>query len=109
MSPSATAIEIAEERNAALRVQRAVDRVDDDREAPVAQHADLFADELHVLAAEAVEDHTLRSLVDRRRVVTALAVPDHRLALGPAGQLLEHARDVVARGTTERASPQPCP
>ena len=93
-----------EERDAALRVQRAVDRVDDDREAPVAEHADLLADEPHVLAAKPRENHLLRGRVERRGVVAALAVPDHRLALGPAGQLLEHARDVVPRA---RQSCQP--
>ena len=90
-----------EERDPALRVQRAVDRIDDDREPPVAEDAHLLADELHVFAAETLEDHRLGGGVDRGRVVAALAVPDHGLALGAAGQLREHARDVVPGGAAE--------
>ena len=85
----------------ALRVQRAVDRVDDNGEPAVAEDAHLLAHELHVLAAEAVEDHRLGGGVDRGRVVAALAVADHGLALGAARQLGEHARDVVPRGAAE--------
>ena len=86
-----------EERDPALRVQRAVDRVDDDRPATVAEASDLLADDAHVLVLEAREDHALGRRVDRRRLVAALAGADDRLALGAAWQFFEHARDVVAR------------
>ena len=91
-----------EERDAALRVQRAVDRVDDDGPPPVALDTDLLADDAHVLAAEALEDHALGGRVDRRRLVAALARADDRLALGAQRQLVEHARDVVPRVAAER-------
>ncbi len=86
-----------EEGDPALRVQRAVDRVDDHRPATVAEASDLFADDTDVFVLEAVEDHPLRRCVDRGRLVAPFAGADDRLALGAAGQLFEHARDVVAR------------
>ena len=91
-----------EERDAALRVQRAVDRVDDDRVAARPFDADLFADDGHVFAAEALEDHALGGRVDRGRLVAALARADDRLALSPTGQLGEHRLHVGARRAAER-------
>jgi hypothetical protein len=84
VSPSATAIEI-----------------DDNREPPVAEDTHLLAHELHVLAAKTVEDHRLGGGVDRGRVVAALAVAHHGLAVIATGQLGEHPRDIVPRGTAE--------
>ena len=50
--------------------------------------------------AQALDDDALRRGVDRRRVVPD-AGRDHRLPLGPAGQLGEHAAHVLHRGAAE--------
>ena len=75
---------------------------------PVAEDPDLLGDELDVLAVEAVEDHRLGRLVDRRRDVAALALADRPLALVAAGHLLEHAPHVVRarRGRARSQGPQ---
>ncbi len=69
---------------------------------PSPYEADLLADDAHVLAAKPLEDHRLGGRVDRSRLVAAFAVALHRLAVGAKRQLLEHARDVVARCAAER-------
>ena len=92
----------AEVRDAALRVQRAVDRVDDDAarssraELPLAE---LLRDEHEVLARlfEPAHDRRLGGRVDGGRLVAALAGADDRLALGPPGQLGQHAAYVLGR------------
>ena len=80
-----------EERDAALRVHRAVDRVDDDSALSACAeraHAELLRDEHEVLveSGESRDDGVLGRLVDRGRLVAALAEPQHRLALGPRRQ-----------------------
>ena len=74
---------------------------------PSPSSADLLADDAHVLAAEALEDHALGRGVDRRRLVAALAGADDRLALGAQRQLGEHARDVVRARRGRAASQSP--
>ena len=63
----------------------------------VAEPADLLGDDRDVELAEARDDHVLRCLVDRRRVVAAEALADDRLALGARRQLVEHAAHVLDR------------
>src|SRR5207248_4283313 len=91
----------AEERDAALRVHRTVDRIDDDDRLPVADATDLFGDDGDVEIAEARDDRVLRRLVDRGRVVAAEALPEHRLAAGPRRQRRENAAHVLRRGTAD--------
>ena len=97
VAPSATAIGDREERDAALGVQRAVDRIDDDAPASVAELADLLGDDRDVESLEALQDDALRRRVDRRRVVAALAVRDDRLAFRASRQLREHASHIGRR------------
>src|SRR5581483_2956918 len=87
-----------EEWDAALRVQRAVDRVDDDRVRAVAVDPDFLADD--PVAGEVRQDRLLGLGVDQRRVVAALAVPDDALALASRDPR-EHCVDVVARRATD--------
>jgi hypothetical protein len=89
-------------RQAALGVQRAVDRVDDDAARPAraeAPLAELLGDEQEVLAGllQPPDDRRLGRGVDRRRVVAALAFPDHRLARFPSLEIREHRANVVGR------------
>ena len=92
-----------EERDAALRVQRAVDRVDHDPGGAVADDADLLRDDRRALDfLQPREDHLLGRRVDRSRLVAALAVADDRLPLGARRQLLEHAAHVLDRLAAER-------
>ena len=80
-----------EEGDAALGVERAVDRVDDDERQPRTPHAaDLLRDDGACGLPHAGEDDLLGSFVDRRRLVAALARADDRLALHPRRQALEH-------------------
>ena len=91
-----------EERDAALGVERAVDRVDDDeRQLCAADAAYLLRDDGARGIPQAREDRILRGPVDRRRVVAAEPRPDDRLPLGPRGQALEHGVDVGDGGPTE--------
>ena len=91
-----------EERDAALRVERAVDRIDDDAPAAVTGDAGLLADDRHVAAAaQAFENHPFGRRVDGGGVVAAEAGADDRLTLRTAGKLAEHGGDVVAGGATE--------
>src|SRR5439155_2866550 len=76
-----------EERDAALRVERAVDRVDDEGPPAGAADARLLADDADVLAAKAFDDHPRRGGIDRCRFVPALARTHDRLALGATRQL----------------------
>ena len=88
-----------EERDPALRVHRAVDRVDDDPGRAAGAEcalAELLRDEEEV-GLERLEprhDRVLGGSVDRGRVVAALACPQHRLTLGPGRQRLQDAVDV---------------
>ena len=91
-----------EEGNVALGVQRAVDRVADDEPrlpAPEDALAELLRDEREALVErlEPVHDRGLGSRVDRRRVVAALALGEHGLALDACRQLREHRLDVSHR------------
>ena len=102
MSPSATAIEI--EKNGMPRFAFSEPSIGSTTtvQRPLAFDADLLADDAHVLAAEALEDHALGGRVDRRRLVAALARADDGLAVGAQRQLVEHARDVVPCVAAER-------
>jgi hypothetical protein len=91
-----------EERDPALRVQRAVDRVDDDALAPAAAHADLLRHDRRIEPVEASEDDTLRRRVDRGSVVAPFALREHRLALRAGRQLGEHRAHVLGRRARER-------
>ncbi len=91
-----------EERDVALGVQRAVDRVADD--APWLsrpEHAlpELLRDEREVLIErfESMHDGGLGGRVDRRRVVAALTRGEHGLAFDAGRQLGQHAADVADR------------
>jgi hypothetical protein len=91
-----------EERDAALGVERAVDRVDDDERQP--RHpdaADFLRDNRACSVAHTGEDDLLGGPVDRRRVIAAEAFPDHRLALGARGHPREHSVDVRNGGAAE--------
>src|SRR5439155_6408861 len=95
-----------EEPDPALRVQRPVDRVDDDARLTAGAElhlADLLADEDGVDAGvlEAAQDRALGGGVDRRRLVTALAGADDRFAVGPGWMLREREPNVVHRGAAE--------
>src|SRR5205814_8671928 len=79
-----------EEGDAALRVQRAVDRVDDDHRRADAVASDLLRDD-RAEAVEAGEDRLLGRRVDRRRLVAAPALADARLAPRPPRPGLEDA------------------
>ena len=96
-----------EERDAALRVQRAVDRVDhDDGRRPLPSRP--TSSETIVtssMLAQARDDRVLGRLVDRRRLVAAEPLTDDRLALGARRQLLEHAAH-VARPHARQSSSQ---
>ena len=67
---------------------------------------ELLRDEHEVLVerGEPLDDRVLGRLVDRSRVVSALAPPQHGLALGARRQLLEHGADV---GDAEPAGLEP--
>ena len=91
-----------EERNAALRVERAVDRIDDDAPSPVTDLADLLGDDRDVETVETRKDHALRCCVDRRCVVTALALRKHGLALGTRRKLGQYATHVVRGAAADR-------
>ena len=96
-----------EERDSPLRVHRAVDRVDDHpRRAARTERAlaELLRDEKNVglECLEPRDDGVFGGSVDRRRVVAALACPQHRFALGPGRQLLEDALDVCDAPAAER-------
>ena len=91
-----------EERDPALGVDRAVDRVDDDDRAPSGAEcpdAELLRDERQVGAErlEAAHDRVLRAVVDGGRVVAALTGSQHRLALEARRQPAEHVLDIVDR------------
>ena len=92
-----------EEANAALRVERAVDRVDDDVRAAVAELPGLLRHECHVAdAGEAGEHHALGGGVDRGRVITALPCADDRFAVRPRRQVRQHVAHVAHRLAAER-------
>ena len=74
-----------EVRNRPLGVLRAVDRVDDDRDRPVAADPDLLGDDPDVGPVEVLEHDPLGGLVERGGDVAALAEPDGPLALLPRG------------------------
>ena len=79
-----------EERDPALRVHRSVDRIDDhDSRPPASELArpELLGDEHEALPGrlEARDDRVLGRLVDRGRVVAALATTKDRLALARVG------------------------
>ena len=85
-----------EERDAALRVHGAVDRIDDDAQLASASEPpfpELLGDEHEVLVerGEPLDDGVLRRLVDRRRVVAPLTQTQHRLAHDARRQSLEGA------------------
>ena len=89
-----------EEGDPALRVDRPVDRIDDDsRRASSAEHAlaELLRDEHEVVAQrnEPLDDRVLRRLVDRRRIVASLSELQHGLPLDTRRQPLQHAPDVL--------------
>ena len=110
MPPSATASESEKNGMSALGVQRAVDRIDDDAPglpAPEDPLAELLGDEREVLVErlEPVHDRGLSGGVDRRRVVAALALGEHGLALDSGRQLGEHGLD-VADGVAAHLEPR---
>ena len=92
-----------EEGDAALRVERAVDRVDDDvassrlpgRRPPRRRSS-------RRSPANRARITLLGGRIDRRRFVSAHSPADNRFSLGPAGQLEQDAAHVVDRGSAER-------
>ena len=90
-----------EERDAALRVERAVDRVDHENGVGAFEDPDLLRDDRSAGRAEALDDRVLGRLVDRGRLVAALARAEHRLALGAGRHPLEHRLDVGDRRAAE--------
>ena len=90
-----------EVRDRPLRVLGAVDRIDDDRDLPVAPDPDLLGDDADVGPVEMREHGALGRLVDRRRHVAALPAADRPLALLARRQLLELRPHVCGRGTAE--------
>ena len=100
--PSATAIESEKKPDAALRVERAVDRIDRRRRrARCRSRRPPRRRWSTVEPFEAREDRALGRRVDRRRVVAALAGADDRLAVGARRQLGEHAAHVLDRCAAE--------
>ena len=93
-----------EERDPALGVERAVDRVDHDPQRAVArQLADLLGDDRGAVdRAQALEDHPLCGRVDGRRLISADSVADDGLALRPGRELAEHAAHVLGRRAADR-------
>jgi hypothetical protein len=92
----------------ALRVHRAVDRVDHDPRRGVAERplAELLGDEQELLSLpvqflESGDHSTLGRLVDRGRVVAADAAGEHRLSLDARRQLVEDTANVRGRGPAE--------
>ena len=94
-----------------LGVHGSVDRVDHDVQLGGAEHAlaELLRHEreLQPVPVEVLEpgdNRALGGVVDRRRVVAALAGGDHRLALDAGRQLVQRARDVL-RGSAKGVEP----
>ena len=88
-----------EERDPALRVHRAVDRVDDHSalsSCAERAHTKLLRDEHEVLAegGQPGDDGVLSSLIDRGRIVATLAELQDGLALDPGRHPVEHVADV---------------
>jgi hypothetical protein len=91
----------AEVRNAALRVLGAVDRIDEHAVPAGSAKADLLRDDADVLPLEVLQGRPLRRLVERARVVAALAATDHALALLARRHAHEHVLDVRDRSAAE--------
>ena len=91
----------AEKRDAALRVQGAVDRIDDDHGRAAFDATGLFGDDRDVEIAEPREDRVLGRFVDRGRGVATEPLADDRLALDARRQLLEDGADVQHRRAAE--------
>ena len=92
----------AQEADAALRVERAVDWIDHDERRAVADHAGFFGNDRHTVDLfEPGEDRSLGCCVDRRCLVAALAGADDRLTVGAQRQLDEHAAHVLDRCAAE--------
>ena len=91
-----------EKRDAALCVERSIDRVDDEeRQRLGTEPADLLRDDCPGSLAHAREDRLLRGLVDRGRVVAAQPRSHDGLALGSRREPLEHRVDVGDRRAAE--------
>ena len=95
----------AEVPQSPLGVHRPVDRVDHDVQLGGAERAlaELLRDERELVPVpmellEPSDDGPLGGIVDRRRVVAALAGCDDGLPLDPGRKLVQHARDVLRRG-----------
>ena len=92
-----------EERDAALRVERAVDRVDDDARASAAELADLLGDDRRVDPVEAREDRRARpprrSPSCRRRPRPATSTGSRSARVGSSASSAAH---VLRRAAAER-------
>ena len=96
-----------EERDAALRIDGAVDRVEDDRDRAVCGRramAEFLRDEREVDSGRVQQRHDglLGCRVDGCRIVAALPAADDQLALVASGQLGEHRLDLGGCCTAER-------
>ena len=90
-------------RDPALRVERAVDWIDDDIRPAVAELPDLLRDDRHVVdVPEARKHDAFRRGVDRRCLVAAHAGADDGLAFRTRRQLREHVPHVLDRLAAER-------
>jgi len=89
---------------APLGVHRSVDRIDDDTRLGLAEcpHPQLLRDEQEVVSLgvellQQRDDRALGGIVDRGRLISADAGGQHRLALLPRRQVLQHPADVPRR------------
>ena len=85
----------SEVRDRPLGVLRAVDRVDDNRDRPVATDPDLLGHDPDVGPVEVLKHDPLRSLVERGRDVAALAEANGPVALLPCGHRREDGLHVA--------------
>jgi hypothetical protein len=97
-----------EEGDAALRVHRAVDRIDEHANAVGAERAlaELLGHEVELVARlvkplQSLHDRRLGGFVDRGRLVAADALSDDRLAVVPRRELAEDAPHVLDRLAAE--------
>ena len=100
-------MESAKNADAALRVQRAVDRIDHDERRAVADDAGLLGDDRQTVEPSK-RARIARSAAASIAVVSSppFAGPDDRLAVGATRQLGEHAAHVLDRSAAEARASQ---